>query len=349
MTNPFVRGTFGALYADDAVADLFAAPAVTARMLRVEAAWTRALAQVGAVTAEDAEAALAAIADCGVTDFRPGSAADGVPVPMLVRVLREGLDAGPAAAVHTGLTSQDVVDTAMVLTLSEVEALISERLSAVIAAVADLTDRFGAAPLVARTRMQAALPATASLRLGAWQRALEGHQAGAATLRAEVFKVQIGGAIGLRAAPEGHAEAAASRVAEDLGLAPAPVWHTDRSGPVTFGHWLTLLCGTLGKIGQDVALMAQQGVDEIALSGGGGSSAMPHKQNPVAAEAMVTLARFVAGQQGVLAQAMVHEQERSGAAWALEWLTLPPMAEATGTALTHAAALLGQVTRIGAA
>jgi 3-carboxy-cis,cis-muconate cycloisomerase len=76
---------------------------------------------------------------------------------------------------------------------------------------------------------------------------------------------------------------------------------------------------------------------------------MPHKANPVAAEAMVTLARFVAAQQGALAQAMVHEQERSGAAWALEWMILPAMAEATGAALSHGLALMGQVERIGAA
>ncbi len=95
--------------------------------------------------------------------------------------------------------------------------------------------------------------------------------------------------------------------------------------------------------------MAQQGVDDIALSGGGGSSAMPHKQNPVSAEAMVSLARFVAGQQGVLAQALVHEQERSGSAWALEWMTLPAMAESTGAALNAARPVLKNVARIGAA
>ena len=97
--------------------------------------------------------------------------------------------------------------------------------------------------------------------------------------------------------------------------------------------------------------MAQQGLDEIALSGGGGSSAMAHKQNPVAAEAMVALARYIAGQQGILGQAMIHEQERSGAAWALEWLTLPAMAEATGATgatLRHAGDLISSVERIGA-
>jgi 3-carboxy-cis,cis-muconate cycloisomerase len=147
---------------------------------------------------------------------------------------------------------------------------------------------------------------------------------------------------------DGVGDSMAMHVARALNLQAGPVWHTDRSRFVALGHWLVLLSGTLGKVGQDIALMAQQGVDEITLAGGGGSSAMAHKQNPVTAEAMVTLARFTAGQQAVLSQAMVHEQERSGTAWALEWLTLPAMAEATGAALRHADGLLASVTGIGA-
>ncbi len=90
-------------------------------------------------------------------------------------------------------------------------------------------------------------------------------------------------------------------------------------------------------------------MDEVALDGAGGSSAMPHKQNPVRAEALVTLARYVAGQQGILGQAMVHEQERSGTAWALEWMVLPAMFEATGASLNQAQALFSQIKRLGAA
>lgn len=115
----------------------------------------------------------------------------------------------------------------------------------------------------------------------------------------------------------------------------------------SFGHWLTLVAGSLGKMGQDISLMAQQGVVDILLDSGGGSSALPHKQNPILAEALVSLSRFVAHQQGLLAQAMIHEQERSGSAWALEWMALPAMAEATGAALRHADRLIGSIRRIG--
>jgi 3-carboxy-cis,cis-muconate cycloisomerase len=122
-----------------------------------------------------------------------------------------------------------------------------------------------------------------------------------------------------------------------------------RENLADYANWLSLVTGSLGKMGQDIALMAQQGIDEIALSGGGGSSAMPHKQNPVLAETLVTQARFNATQLPAMHHALVHEQERSGSAWPLELMVLPAMVTTTGTALTHAHNLISQITRVGAA
>ncbi|WP_108482406.1 3-carboxy-cis,cis-muconate cycloisomerase [Oceaniglobus ichthyenteri] len=349
MTNAFTAsGLFGGLFSDTAIAAEFDAPAFTRRMIAFEAEWTRALGATGVVPADDMAAALDAIARFSGADLGQGSARDGIPVPALVAALKTGLSKGAASAVHTGATSQDVMDTAMVLTCLSVLDILVERLSDLIARLDGLFGRFGDRPMMARTRMQAALPATVALRVGAWRRPLVDHLARAETLRGDLAVVQIGGAIGTRDAPSGQGAACAEIVARALGLSLGPVWHTDRSRMIEFGHWLTLVAGSVGKIGQDIALMAQQGMDEIALSGGGGSSAMAHKQNPVAAEAMIALSRYVGGQQGVLAQAMIHEQERSGAAWALEWLTLPAMAEATGAALRHAQTVIPSIVRIGA-
>ena len=349
MTNAFTASGLFAFYLSDAgIAAEFGAAAFTGRMLAFEAAWTRGLEAAGLVTPEDAAEALSAIAAYSGSAPGSGSERDGLPVPALVAALRQGLSEGGARAIHTGATSQDVIDTAMVLTLLAVAARTAQRLQQVHAQVEGLRARFGDRALVARTRMQAALPATVSLRLSAWARPLGDHLTRLGHLRDDLARVQIGGAIGTRDAPEGRGATVAAEAAAALGLGLGPVWQADRSAMVGFGHWLALVAGTLGKIGQDVLLMAQQGVDEIELSGGGGSSAMPHKHNPVGAEAMVALARFVGAQQGLLAQAMLHEQERSGTAWALEWLTLPAMAEACGASLRHAERLLAAVERIGA-
>lgn len=348
MTNSFLRSDlFGSLFCDNAIAAEFGNEAFVARMRAFEASWTRALEKTGSVPAEDAAIALTAIGAAKQIDFSVGSEADGVPVPAFVKDLRAGLAEGPDRAIHSGSTSQDVLDTAMALTWLSVLDKLEVRLTVLIRRLDALLLDQGDTPLTARTRMQAALPATVALRVGAWRRPLVEHLSRLGPLRVEVGCVQIGGAIGLRDAPDGLGEDVARLVAQDLNLAIGPVWHSARSKPLSMGHFLTLVAGSLGKIGQDVALMAQQRIDEIELSGGGGSSAMPHKQNPILAETMVSLARFVAGQQGILAQAMIHEQERSGSAWALEWLTLPAMAEATGAALSHADRLVASIERIG--
>jgi 3-carboxy-cis,cis-muconate cycloisomerase len=348
MTNALLQnGLFGTLFGDAEISGEFCAEAMLARMLRFEEAWTRALVANGAVDAADGAQALEALCAFDAARFHTASERDGLPVPSLVAHLRQGLAPGAAQAIHSGVTSQDVIDTAMVLTCLSLVAILESRLDRLVVALQDLNARHGTSLLVARTRMQAALPATVSLRVSAWLRLVKAQRDRSSALREDLAKVQIGGAIGLRDAPEGLAIAVSEQVACALGLRLAPVWHADRAPFVTFGHWLTLVAGAVGKIGQDVALMAQQGLDEISLEGGGGSSAMPHKQNPIAAETIVALARHVACLQGTLAQAMIHEQERSGAAWALEWLTLPVMAEATGAALRHALELIGSVERIG--
>lgn len=348
MTNAFLKsGLFGTLFCDDEVAREFDAAAFTKHMLAFEAAWTHALSECDIVDAGDAELALQAIAQFSATQLGEGSDRDGLPVPALVAALKERLPQSAQHAVHRGATSQDVIDTAMMMTCISVLGLFKARLGKLVDAIDGLGARFGDGEMMARTRMQAALPATVSHRVEAWRRPLVAHLERVDAVIADLSVVQIGGPIGSRAVPLPHVNDCAQRVADRLGLALEPVWHSDRTRIVDFGNWMVLLSGTLGKIGQDVALMAQQGLDEISLKGGGGSSAMAHKQNPVAAETLCALARFVAGQQGVLSGAMLHEQERSGAAWALEWLTLPAMAEATGAALVQAQRLVGSVERMG--
>lgn len=348
MTNAFLKsGLFGNLFQDQTIAAEFGTDAFLARMCRFEVAWTRGLEVAGLIAPADAQAAVEAISGLSHRDFSAASDKDGLPVPGFVAVLRDGKTNQVAQAIHTGATSQDVIDTAMVLTCLDVLEKLDERLASLIDRLETLLNASGDVPLMARTRMQSAIPATVGLRVSSWIRPLANHQARTQALKQDLAHVQVGGAIGQRDKPVGHSEIVAEHVAQALGLSLGPVWHTDRTSLVGFGHWLTLVAGSLGKIGQDIALMAQQGVDEIVLDGGGGSSAMPHKQNPVLAEAMVALSRFVAHQQGLLGQAMIHEQERSGSAWSLEWMTLPAMAEATGAALRHGDGLIASIKRIG--
>jgi len=351
MSNAFTSsGLFGTLFRDPAVAETFSGPSFLRYATAFELAWTETLASLGAVKPKVGEHALAAIrrAAPDVSTLGASSDLNGLPIPEFVSQLRKDLPAKQANAIHTGTTSQDVIDTVMVLMLLETLGLFETRLNHLVTALTALSDQ-NQDTMMGRTRMQAALPIPVAMRVHSWLAPLRDHLDRLDGLPAQVGLVQLGGPVGLRDYPKGQGDAAAMELARRLGLRVGPVWHSNRTPILDAGHWMTLVAGSLGKMGQDVALMAQQGLDEVQLRGGGSSSAMPHKQNPVLAETLVTLARFVAVQQGGLAQAMVHDQERSGAAWALEWMILPAMAEATGAALNQASRLIDQIERIGPA
>lgn len=347
MTDVFDHPWLGGLFADPEIAALWSPEAQLAGMRTFEAAWSRALGRAGRADPVAAEAAAQVIETMAfdLADLRAGVARDGVVVPRLVAQIT----AATPGPVHKGATSQDVIDSATALAMRDTLAVLSARLASLTETLTDLDMRFGTRPLMGRTRMQAATQITVHDRLAPWLLPLSQHRTRLAELRPRVALVQIGGASGDRAALGGAAEQVAADVAAALGLGnPLRAWHAMRDGVAEFASVLSLISGTLGKMGQDIALMAQQGISEIALSGGGGSSAMPHKQNPVLAELLVTLARFNAVQLSAMHQALIHEQERSGAAWALEWMVLPQMAQATGRALVVAETIGRQVVRIGA-
>ncbi|WP_295042969.1 3-carboxy-cis,cis-muconate cycloisomerase [uncultured Paracoccus sp.] len=340
MTDVFDHPWLGGLFADPDMAALWSPDAQLAGMRAFEAAFSRALGN------EDAARAIDGMA-FDMDDLRAGTGRDGVVVPRLVAQMTAA--AGDGAAVHKGATSQDVIDTATALAMRDTLALIDARLADLEQVLAALNDCFGSRPLMGRTRMQAATPITVADRIAPWRLPLADHRARIREARPRIARLQLGGASGDRHDLGGRADGVAAEVAAALGLENPPrAWHAMRDGVAEFAGLLSLVSGSLGKMGQDIALMAQQGIEEIALTGGGSSSAMAHKQNPVLAELLVTLARFNATQLAGIHQAMVHEQERSGAAWALEWMILPQMAQATGRALTVAITLAGQVKRIGA-
>lgn len=341
--HPFLSGLFG----DREAATLFEASADIRAMLRFEAALAVAQAKLGLIPAV-AASHIAAVAETFAPDIgalAAGTARDGVVIPELVRQLREAVGNEHAREVHLGATSQDVIDTSLVLRLKEFCRLLDTRLAGLIAAYEGLDRAFGARPLTGYTRMQAAIPISVSDRIRAWREPLTRHRGRLASLS---FPVQFGGAAGTldRFAEQGPPLRAA--LAAALGLDDAPQWQSQRDYVAEYGHVFALVSGSLGKFGQDVALMAQAG-GEIALAGGGGSSAMPHKQNPVGAEVLVSLARFNAVQASALQHAMVHEQERSGAAWTLEWMILPQMAMAAAASLNRAQDLAGAIRRLGEA
>lgn len=341
---PLDSALTGELLSDPDSRALFDDRAVLRAMLQVEAALARAQGRLGLIPAE-AAARIAAVAEA--LDLPPealaaGSASAGVPVPALVARLRRAVGGAAAEHVHFGATSQDIVDTALVLRLRDLLRLFDDRLRQLAALLAGLADRHRHTVMAGRTRTQQAVPVSFGLKAAGWLLPLVRQRQRLAELRPRLLLLQFGGAAGTLAALDGHGPAVARALADELGLGlPAMPWHAQRDGMAELASWLSLTAGLLGKLGQDAMLLAQSEVAELREGGEdrGGSSTMPQKANPVSAEALVALARFAAGQVGPMHLALLHAHERDGAAWQLEWLALPPLAVATGTALRYAAAL----------
>lgn len=337
MTAPQSESqTPGALFSDPECARLFSDMACAVAMVTVERALARAEARLGIIPA-----AAAATIDADLADFEPdvsaiaaGVATSGTPVIALVDQLRHAVGADAADFVHWGATSQDIVDTGLLLRLRRFLELCSERLDGLIGQLAVLADTHRGAVMPARTRMQHALPTVFGMTAANWLMPLVRHRDRLSQLQPRLLVVQCGGAAGTLAALGDKGVDVMSALAEelDLGVPPTP-WHTQRDSIAECASWLGLVTGSLGKIAQDIVLLGQTEIGEVRDTHGGGSSTMPQKANPVRAEAVITLARANAAALSSMHQAVIQEHERGGAGWSLEWLTLPQMAVAAGTAL----------------
>lgn len=340
--HPFLSGLLG----DPEVSACFAAEANIDAMLAFEAALAEAEAEQGVVPAEAGPAITAVLRGLTIdpASLRAGVARDGVVVPELVARLRAAVGEPHARHVHFGATSQDVIDTSLSMRLRAVLSILGGRLDRLVAALDALDARDGSFGTMAHTRMQAAIPVPAARKIASWRDPLVRHRARLARVEDEVLVLHFGGAAGTLEKFGDDAPGVTARLAARLGLRPlGRPRHSERDGVAELASWLSLVSGSLGKMGQDVAMLAQSEVGEIRLASGGGSSAMPHKVNPVGAEVLVALARFNATLLAGVHQSLVHENERSGAAWTLEWMLLPQMAVACGAALRTAETLVGAV------
>jgi len=346
--SPFDHPLLSAILGDEETAQLFSVESELAAMIAFERALAEAEASEGIIDQAAADAIVPALAKFSpdMPRLRAGVARDGLVVPELVRQLREAVGEPHGAKLHFGSTSQDVIDTALVLRLKPIVERFDRQLVELIGRFVAMSARFGSRNLTGVTRMQAAIPIRVSDRIASWRQPLERHRQRLSEQSPRLLIVQFGGAAGTLEKFSDKGPALRKAVAIRLGLGDAPQWQSQRDNLAEFASWLSLVTGTLGKLGQDLALMALNG-KEIALAGGGGSSAMPHKRNPVITEVLVALARFNATQLSGMHEALVHEQERSGANWTFEWMLLPQMVVSTAAALRLAIELTSRVESLG--
>ncbi len=327
------------LLGDPEITALMSEPALLSAMLRVESSLAKVEGRLGVIPTVAADGIVAAAEKLWIepSALVEDVARDGVPVPGLIRRLRDEVGEPYADYVHFGPTSQDIIDTAFVLTSLAALAVLDARLAAIVEKLAELAEQHSGSLMAGRTRFQLASPTTFGLKLAGWALPLHRHRARLIELRKRLSCVSLSGSTGNLASLGSAGEAVEAALAEELSLqVPAGAWHNARDTIVELGHWLALLTGALGKMGADILLLAQNEIGEVRAGGGGRSSTMPHKANPVGAEALVALARMNADRVATLHHAMLHTHERDGTAWTMEWVIVPDMAVGAG-ASTHLA------------
>jgi 3-carboxy-cis,cis-muconate cycloisomerase len=306
-------------------------------LLEVEAALARAAARTGLVPTTAADTVTAACAHPERLDLATvvARAADaGNPVPPLVRVLQDAVGERDAVAVHVGATSQDVLDTALLLMARNAVAAIDADLATAAETVAALARAHRDDVLPGRTLMQQALPTTFGLKAAGWLAGLDGARLRLAEVVASL-PVQYGGAVGTLAASGGAGVPLRAALAEELQLSTTAVaWHTVRLPIADLAGALGAAAGVVATVAVDVVLLAQTEVAEVAevADGRGGSSAMPHKRNPVAAISARACARRAPGLVATLLSAMEQEHERAAGAWHSEWPALTELLTTVGSA-----------------
>ncbi|HET7355306.1 MAG TPA: lyase family protein [Nocardioidaceae bacterium] len=332
LLSPVSAGTAGERLTGDA--------AVVAAMVRAEAALVRALVDTGV-----ASPAAAAAAET-MARFSPdpralalAAPAAGNPVIELVRLLRQAVGAEHAGWVHFGATSQDIVDTALMLVAAETVRHVEADLTRLAGSLAELADRCRAVPMVARTLTQQAFPTTLGMRVAGWLAGV--HDAVRVARTCTVLPVSLGGPVGTAAAYGARGPAVLDAFAAALGQrAPVSSWHTRRTPVVGLGTALTVTGEVCGKIAADVLVMSQREVGEAREGSGGPSSSMSHKANPAQSVLVAAAARQLPALGSVLAGAAAPEQERPAGAWHAEWQPLRTMLRLAAGAAERTAGLV---------
>jgi len=332
-----------------ALAEVFSDRSILQAMLDFEAALARAEASAGMIPARAAQAiATAATADSfDAADIARGARDSGtVSIPFLKMLTArvQATDPSSARFVHFGATSQDVADTAMVLTVRRARTVLAadhERLTRILR---DLSDRHAHTVMLGRTLLQPAPPITFGLKVAGWAAALARSWTRFERACDEAEILQFGGASGTLAALGDRGLSVAERLADELALrVPKAPWHTERDRLAAVVTGAGIYTGALGKVARDVSLLMQDEVGEVSERGGG-SSTMPHKRNPSSCAVTLAAASRMPSLVGAFLNTMVQEHERAVGGWHAEWPTIAAVLQTTGSALAGMVDAIGGLT-----
>ena len=331
----------GPLVATDAMRHVFSDEARVDAMLRTEVALARVQGRLGLVPDALAPAIDAIAPDSlDMAALGAGTGLAGVPTIPFVKAVQKRLAPEVESAFHKGATTQDIADTALVLAMQRAFPLIVQDLDAILAALLRLADANRDTLQVGRSYGQQAQPTSFGFTAAVWCAGVAEVAAELPALRARALKVSLGGPVGTLAGLGADGPRVADAVAAELGLAAAPIaWHTRRAAMAGTGAWLATVIGALAKIAGDVVDLGSTEIGEVAephVPGRGGSSAMPHKRNPVSSTVILAAHGAAPGFVVTLLHAMDAHHQRPAGAWHSEWHALPSLFGLASGALAEA-------------
>lgn len=341
-SDPISSEILGDLFGTADMRALFDDDARLQKMLDVEAALARAQARIGMIP----EAAAVEISDKARSSIidRPDLARRtklaGAPVAGLVAQLGQACDGDAGRYVHWGATTQDIVDTGLVLQMRGGLEILNRETDAVCAALKTLAENHRGSVMAGRTYLQHALPVSFGYKAAIWLAGLLDARTSLNQAAERALSLQFGGAVGNLASLGAQGFDVAEALGRELDLnVPEINWHVRRGNLAQFGSAVSLLCAALGKIATDICLMSQTEIAELAephQPGRGGSSTMPQKRNPVSSMLILAIARQAQAQSSVLQSAMLQDHERPIDSWQAEWAAMPQLFVLSSGALAHA-------------
>ena len=331
------------LFATGETGRLFSDSAAIRAMLLVEGALAKVQGELGVIP----ELSAAAIHRASMeVQIDPGAIAEatgenGVCVPGLVAAFRKEMQAPEHAEyVHWGATSQDIIDTALILRQRQALVHAEADLRKIIVDFANSAEAYAALPMPGRTYGQHATPISWGAVLADWGMALCDAVNALEALQQSSLWVSLSGAAGTGAALGEHAAETRKRLAAALGLLdPGRSWHVDRTPILRIADWQGQVMATLARMGQTLMGLTASGVEEVSLGAPGASSTMPQKRNPVGPSTLLALSNQFTGLRAGLQAAAIHQHQRDGAAWFTEWMVVPQLSLSLAAALHHAKSL----------
>jgi 3-carboxy-cis,cis-muconate cycloisomerase len=342
LDSVLFRDAFGT----PAMREVFSDHALVGRYIEVEIALAKAEAKCGVIP-QEAAAAIAKHPGISALDFDLlRQETDNVGYPILPLVHQMSKQCGEAGRyVHWGATTQDIMDTAVVLQIREALRLIENDIAELRRILADLSRRYRDTPMAGRTHLQQALPVTFGYKTAIWLAMFDRHAVRLQQLKPRVLVGSFAGAAGTLASLGTKGLEVQEALCEGLGLGvPASTWHVARDGLAETVNFLALVTGSLGKIALDIMIMASTEFAEVSepfVKGRGASSTMPQKRNPISSELMLAAAKAVRQHAGLMLDAAIQDFERATGPWHAEWIAIPESFVLTAGALHQAKFALG--------